>query len=131
MYSWHFPKNIYLKENSVLLGTALGEFSQPQGIAIDSTDNIYITSFTSLSNQIEKFTSNGTFITSWGSLGFGSGRFTNPSGITTDSLNNVYVVDFGENNNVQKFDSTGSFITKWGSMRSDDGQFRHPASIAI
>ena len=29
MYSWHFPKNIYLKENSVLLGTALGEFSQP------------------------------------------------------------------------------------------------------
>ena len=46
-------------------GTALGEFSQPQGIAIDSSDNIYITSFTSLSNQIQKFTSNGSFITSW------------------------------------------------------------------
>ena len=97
-------------------GTALGEFSQPQGIAIDSSDNIYITSFTSLSNQIQKFTSNGTFITWWGSLGFGSGRFTNPSGITTDSLNNVYVADFGENNNVQKFDSNGNFIMKWGSL---------------
>ena len=98
-------------------GTALGEFSQPQGIAIDSSDNIYITSFTSLSNQIQKFTSNGTFITSWGSLGFGPGRFTNPSGITTDSSNNVYVADFGDPENaIQKFTSNGTFITLWGSF---------------
>src|SRR5918996_348375 len=112
-------------------GTSLGEFSQPQGIASDSSGNIYITSFTSLSNHIQKFTSNGTFITLWGSFGLGDGQFINPGGIDTDSSDNVYVADFGENNNIQKFDSNGNFITKWGSMGSGDGQFRHPASIAI
>lgn len=94
-------------------GSGEGKFSQPLDLAIDSSGNVYVTDFTGIGNQIQKFTANGTFITSWGNLGFGNGRFTNPAGIAIDSSGNVYVGDFGENNRVQKFDSNGKFITNW------------------
>src|SRR5919199_4294979 len=58
-------------------GSGFGKFSQPIDITIDASGNVYVTSFTALANQIQKFTSNGTFITSWGQLGFGNGLFTN------------------------------------------------------
>ncbi|HKG88814.1 MAG TPA: hypothetical protein VKA95_10840, partial [Nitrososphaeraceae archaeon] len=47
-------------------GISFGEFSQPIEIAIDSAGNVYVTDFTSASNKVQKFASNGTFITSWG-----------------------------------------------------------------
>ncbi len=80
---------------------------------------------------VQKFTSNGTFITSWGSTGLSDGQFINPSGIGVDSKGYVYVADYGENNRIQKFDSNGNFITKWGSTGTGDGQFINPADIAI
>jgi hypothetical protein len=40
------------------------------------------------SNQIHKFASNGTYIASWGVLGFGDGRFAGIAGIGTDSSGN-------------------------------------------
>jgi tripartite motif-containing protein 71 len=73
---------------------------------------------------VQKFTSNATFITSWGSLG--DGQFIRPGGVTLDSSDNVYVSDFGENNRIQKFDSNGNFLGKWGSTGSGDGQFINP-----
>jgi tripartite motif-containing protein 71 len=53
-------------------------------------------------NQIQKFDSNGKFITKWGSEGTGDGQFQNPSGIAIGSLGNVYVTDWG-NNRIQVF----------------------------
>ena len=93
---------------------------------------MYVTDFTGIGNQIPKFTANGTFITSWGNLGFGNGRFTNPAGIAIDSSGNVYVGDFGNPENaVQKFTANGTFITSWGSTGLGDGQFINPGGIAI
>ncbi len=67
-------------------------------------------------NRIQKFDSNGKFITKWGSLGNGNGQFNGTGGIATDaSTGNVYVGD-SDNNRVEKFDSNGKFITKWGSL---------------
>jgi DNA-binding beta-propeller fold protein YncE len=61
-------------------------------------------------NRVQKFDSNGKFITKWGTAGSGDGQFSAPVGIVIDSLGNVYVSD---NNRVQKFDSNGKFITNW------------------
>ena len=44
---------------------------------------------------IKKFDSNGKFITSWGSEGYGDGQFWLPHDIAIDSSDNVYVVDSG------------------------------------
>jgi hypothetical protein len=58
-------------------GVSFGKFAQPLTVAIDSNDDVYITDTTSVSNQIQKFTNNGTFITSWDILGTSPGSFTN------------------------------------------------------
>lgn len=55
--------------------------------------------------RIQKFDSNGDFITKWGSEGKGDGEFGVPHGIAVDSSSgNVYVVDMNKCN-VQVFDS--------------------------
>ncbi|MDQ6723597.1 MAG: hypothetical protein M3Z01_04960 [Thermoproteota archaeon] len=105
-----------------------GQYNSPNGIAIDSSGNLYVSDYDN--NRIQKFDSNGTFITKWGSEGSKDGQFLNPQGIATDSSGNVYVSDY-DNNRIQKFDSNGTFITKWGSEGSDDGQFEGPKGIAI
>jgi sugar lactone lactonase YvrE len=102
------------------------------GIGTDSSDNVYVTDGGSPETAVQKFTTNGTFITSWGSTGLGAdGQFISPGGVGVDSSDNVYVSDFGENNRIQKFDSNGNFLTKWGSTGSGDGQFEEPTSIAL
>ena len=52
---------------------------------------------------IQKFDSNGKFITKWGSAGDGDGQFDNPDGIAVNpSSGNMYVAD-PYNNRMQVF----------------------------
>jgi hypothetical protein len=60
-------------------------------------------------HRIQKFTNNGTFMTSWGGGGSGNGQFQLLLGIDRDSSNNVYAVD-QINKNIQKFTSNGTFL---------------------
>jgi hypothetical protein len=84
-------------------GEGDGEFVLPQGVALDSSDNVYIGE--GGNHRIQKFTSEGTFITKWGSEGRGDGQFiADPRGVAVDSSNNVYVSEQG-NNRIQKFES--------------------------
>src|ERR687894_54071 len=46
-------------------GRAFGQFSQPFDIATDSAGNVYVTDFTGLANQVQKFSSDGSFLLSW------------------------------------------------------------------
>src|SRR6476661_4980448 len=105
-------------------GSGNGQFISPSGIAVDSSDNVYVSDLEN--NRIQKFTNNGTFITTWGSYGTGNGQFISPSGIAVDSSDNVYVVDAG-NNRIQKFTNNGTFITTWGSYGTGNGQFISPS----
>lgn len=88
------------------LGTGNSKFNAPQGIAVDSHGNVYVTDY--VNEYVEKFTSTGTFLTKWGSGGSGDGEFTHPNEIAVDSAGNVYVADTG-NNRIEKFSSTGVF----------------------
>jgi hypothetical protein len=88
--------------------------------------------------RIQKFDSNGMFVSAFGSMCFiegeavdpahlscrdpdgpsghldiGDGQFHILTGMAFDSQGNIYVVE--QNDRVQKFDPNGNFITKWGS----------------
>jgi sugar lactone lactonase YvrE len=115
-------------------GSGNGQFSSPRGVAIDSSGNlstdprVYVAEWGG--NRIQKFTSDGTFITSWGSTGSGNGEFNGTAGIAIDSSGSVYVADAG-NDRIQKFTNDGTFIRKWGFEGSGNGQFSSPYGIAI
>ncbi len=109
-------------------GSGESEFVSPSKVAIDSVGNVYVTDYGN--NRIQKFTSDGTYLTQWGELGTGNGQFNGPRGIATDSDNNVYVVE-ESNNRIQKFTSDGTYLTQWGSAGTGNSQFSFPSNIAI
>jgi sugar lactone lactonase YvrE len=104
------------------------KFNYPHGVATDSLGNVYVVD--SGKNRIQKFSSNGTFVTMWGSIGMGPGQFYTPHDIAVDINGYVYVVEWG-NNRIQKFTSNGTFVTMWGSIGMGPGQFHAPHGIAV
>jgi DNA-binding beta-propeller fold protein YncE len=126
------------------LTTGDGQFHYPQGVAVDGDGNVYIADTSN--HRIQKFDSNGTFITKWGSacvldnqarcvdpdgpgkLGAGDGQFFDPKGIAVNlQTGEVFVVD-KKNSRIQKFDSDGNFLAKW--TNTTDGRF-DPNYIAV
>jgi sugar lactone lactonase YvrE len=106
-------------------GDSNGQFEEPTGIAIDSSNNVYVSDMdfenccNPLHHTVQKFMNDGTFITKWG----GNGAFVNPMGIAIDSSGNVYVAD-QVHQRIAKFTSDGIFIKDWASSIN-------PTDIAI
>lgn len=109
-------------------GGSPGLFQDPDAIAIDSSDNVYVTDWGN--GRVQKFTSGGAYSTQWGLPGSGNAQFNGPAGIAVDGAGNVFVADSG-NQRIQKFSSTGAYINQWGSYGSGNGQFNFPTPIGI
>src|SRR3712207_2631983 len=60
-------------------GTGDGEFAEPHGVAVDSSDNVYVVDTKNF--RIQKLSSDGKFITQWGTEGTGDGEFQKPHSI--------------------------------------------------
>jgi tripartite motif-containing protein 71 len=83
-------------------GSGDGQFTSPEGIAVDSAGNVWVTD--AVADRVQEFDSNGNFLAKFGSSGTGDGQFTSPQGITVDAAGNVYVTDSNSTNSrVQKF----------------------------
>ena len=81
-------------------------------------------------NRVQKFTSEGVFLMTWGSFGNGDGQFRHNHGLAMDDDGNVFVADRNQNR-VQKFTSDGIFIMAWGAPGTGDGQFTGTNSVAV
>ncbi|MEZ4735546.1 MAG: hypothetical protein R3E79_51295 [Caldilineaceae bacterium] len=114
--------------NGAIPAAAMDNSPLPIAVAVDTVGNVYVTDLES--NRIQKFDSNGTYLTQWGSFGSGDGQFNRAFGIAVDGAGNVYVAD-ADNNRIQKFDGNGTYLTQWGSFGSGDGQFNFPSGVAV
>jgi DNA-binding beta-propeller fold protein YncE len=89
------------------IGKGDGQFSEVEHMATDKYNNIYVNDPQSGPNgsgmpRVQKFDTNGHFITKFGSFGTGDGQFVDPEHLALDSDGNVYVTD-RHNNNIQVF----------------------------
>ena len=92
-------------------GSEEGQFLTPLSIAVDEVDNVYVVDQDAYGvagdfNRIEKFDSNGVFITEWASA---YERYFEDIEVSKSGL--VYVLGGGI---VQKFDGNGTFLGEWG-----------------
>jgi DNA-binding beta-propeller fold protein YncE len=130
-----FDANGTLKSTWGSSGEDLGQFSHPHGNEVEDENNedvndVYIYIADQNNDRIQKFSKDGTFITTWGEEGEGNGQFLHTHGIDLDSDGNVYVSD-RDQPSIQKFSSDGTFIKKWGSEGTADGQFIQPWDVSV
>ena len=101
-------------------------FNKPTDVDIAPDGSIYVTDGYG-NNRVVKLSSDGKFITAWGSKGTGPGEFDTPHGLTVSGDGRVYVADRG-NSRVQVFDPDGTFVAEWKSEeigRAPLGYRRH------
>ena len=81
-------------------GTGDGKFKNPRSVAVASDGSVYVAD--TYNHSVQRFTSEGVFISNWGTDGTGDGEFQYPSGVAVASDGSVYVTD-ADNHRIQKF----------------------------
>lgn len=119
------------------LGTGVGQFTGPSGLTIDSAGDVYVVDGKYIGpdtyNRVQKFTSAGAFITSFGNKGSEPDGFYG-AGVAAATPSNVYVVD--GNDRIQQYTSTVPPTTyahkaTFGEIGAGDGQFIGPMGAAV
>ena len=104
-----------------------GHFSHPQFIAVGDDGSVFVSDLGN--KRVQKLSSDGQYVTDWGSSGKLPGEFRYPSGIAV-SGDSVFVAD-RDLNRIQKFTTDGQFVSEWGKKGVYDGQFFFPNGIAV
>ena len=95
------------------------EFRSLTGIAVDSSNNVYVADGDA--GGIQKFDADGNFLLKWNPRQISTKGSNNPEEIAVDAAGHLYVT-CGEDI-VQEFDGSGNFLGSWGGPGTGDGQF--------
>ena len=110
------------QEPQFLFKFKVASSSYPIGIAIDSSDNVYVVY--DAAGIVQKYTSTGTLIKTWNT------GFNRPDDIVIDKYDNVYVSERPEHR-VWKFNTDGDVLKIIGGFGSGDGQFNQVRGLAV
>lgn len=108
--------------------TTPGDFSKPDGVAVDGEGNLYVAD--TWNNRIEIFDADGQFVSAFGKAGDGPGYFSRPKGVAIDSDGHIWVAD-GMQDRIQVFDKTGQLLIAFGGHGLLPGQFQGLVAITI
>jgi len=107
-----------------------GTFNQPWGIAVDQQGFVYVAD--TWNHRIQKFNSEGEFITQWGYFGQAETptAFWGPRDIVIDPQNRLFISDTG-NKRIVVFDTDGNFLASFGQAGLLPGEFDEPVGLAF
>ena len=81
-------------------GTNPGEFNMPWGIHVDELGDVYVVDWRN--ERVQKFTSEGVFLTKWDTSGSGGGQLGLPRGVAVSPDGSIYVSEL-RNARIQVF----------------------------
>ena len=106
-------------------GSNNGMFTYPWGVAVNSRDEIAVTS----QHKVQIFDCKGKFVRSFGRQGSGKGQFQDPKGIAFGKDRNIYVANTG-NHGIQIFNEEGHYLSMFGGEGSLDSQLNNPYGLS-
>lgn len=112
-------------------GNLPGQFSRPQGLAVDSAGHLWVAD--ACNHRIQVFDLKGSkveLLKIWGSQGDQAGQLHTPYGILIDSDDTVLICEYG-NHRVQRFSVDGKSLELLGGHGREPGKFLHPWGIAL
>nr|WP_154984450.1 S-layer homology domain-containing protein [Paenibacillus xylanexedens] len=117
-------------------GNGLGEFNFPNGVAVDSSGNVYVGD--SNNHRIQKLNKSTNTWSEWvksgGGAGAGLGEFNTPRAVAVDGSGNIYVADTG-NHRIQKLNAGSGTWSEWvksgGGSGNGSGEFINPNGVAV
>jgi DNA-binding beta-propeller fold protein YncE len=124
-----------------------GELSEPTGLGVGPTENVYVAD--TLNDRVQEYDSTGNFQRAWGKdvisgggTGFEicevaseckageqgelGGELDIPAGISVSPAETAYAVD-GQNNRIQEFNPKGGFLRAWGKDVVNDAPAPTPS----
>ena len=109
-------------------GSAAGMLKCPWGVAVNERNEIAVTD--TGNNRIQVFSSDGTYLRSFGRKGDKQGEFNFAAGIAFDPKNgNIFVAD-SENHRVQLFGEQGEYLHQFGEKGNLDHQLQCPRGLS-
>ncbi len=113
-------------------GSGQGQFNEPWGIAVGKDGSVYVSD--TWNHRIQKFDSEGKFVTMWGAFESTGGElgkqsiFYGPRSLAIGQDGNLYAMDTG-NRRVQVFAPDGMFVAQYGGGGLTDGRFDEPTGL--
>ena len=107
-------------------GSNDGMFIYPWGVAVNSRDEIAVTS----DHKVQIFDCKGNFVRSFGRQGSDKGQFQYTKGIAFGKDRNIYVADEG-NHRIQIFNEEGMYMNMFGGQGSLDSQLKNPYGLSL
>ncbi len=94
-------------------------FNHPADVCVAPSGELYVADGYG-NSSVHRFSSEGDYISSFGSPGSGPGQFRVPHSIRVSNDGRVYVAD-RENHRVQVFSAEGEFISEWTDFKCPMG----------
>ena len=109
-------------------GSSAGMFYRPWGVAVNERNEIAVTVITN--QEVQIFSSDGTYLRSFGRDGNQEGEFIRPTGIAYLNNGNIVVAD-SIKNRLQIFTEQGEYLTQIGGEGNLDHQFNYPWGLSV